>query len=38
MGENDKAKAALERARQALVGNSDGLQKVEQSAVDLGLK
>lgn len=38
MGENDKAKAALERARQALVGNLDGLQKMEQSAVDLGLK
>lgn len=38
MGENEKAKGALERARQALAGNSDALQKVEQSAVDLGLK
>lgn len=38
MGENDKAKTALERARQALAGNAEALQKVEQSASELGLK
>lgn len=38
MGENDKAKTALERARKALEGNADALQKVEKSAADLGLK
>lgn len=38
MGENDKAKTALERARKALEGNADALQTVEKSAADLGLK
>lgn len=38
MGENDKAKTALERARKALAGNAEALQKVEQAAVELGLK
>jgi len=37
MGENDKAKSALERARKALEGNADALQKVGQSASELGL-
>ena len=38
MGDNDKAKGALDRARKALEGNADALQKVEQSAAELGLK
>jgi cytochrome c-type biogenesis protein CcmH len=38
MGENDKAKTALERARKALEDNAEALQKVEQSATELGLK
>lgn len=37
LGDLEKAKGAVERAKQALQGNAEALRKIEQSASELGL-